>query len=40
MNDTKDKFDKYTALMNTNDDESKYIDDLMKKIARIKEKIQ
>ena len=27
MNDTKDRFDKYTTLMNTNDEESKHIDD-------------
>ena len=26
-NKRKDKFDKYTTLMNTNDDESKHIDD-------------
>lgn len=40
MNDTKDKFDKYTGLMEDNDKASKSIDETMKKIARKKEQIQ
>merc|ERR1711976_1020493 len=36
----KGRFDKYTTLMNTNDEESKHIDDLMKKISRIQKKTE
>jgi hypothetical protein len=39
MNDTKDKFEKYTQLMTGNEQQSKKIDEDMKKIARTKEKI-
>jgi len=40
MNDSKDKFKKYTSLLEENTNESRAIDETMKKITRAKEKIK
>lgn len=40
MSDSKDKFKKYTSLLEENTSESRAIDEMMKKITRAKEKIK
>lgn len=40
MNDSKDKFKKYTSLLEENTNESRNIDETMKKITRAKERIK
>jgi len=40
MNDTKDKFNKFSALLKDSGDATKHINDTMKKIARTKDRIQ